>query len=130
MPEDTDWLEGCVPWDGREASLPAGYQGPAGITAVKLIKEWIILDAESEAGFTTKKTADLQKDDVIIGANPNNKSIAIILNNYGNDAFRFTDANGKYFHPKAWFDQYGTNVFALVAIRNKMMELRGGGVHF
>ncbi len=130
MPEEIDWLVDCAPWDGREVSLPSGYQGPAGVTAVKLIKDWVVLDAESESGFTTRKTADLLKDDIIIGANPNNNSIAIILRNYGIDAFRFIDALGMYYHPDDWFNKYKTNPFALIAIRNKMLELKGGGVQF
>ena len=119
-------MEFCNKWDGKEASLPAGYQGPAGVTAVKLIKSWEVLDAESDEGFATKKTAELKKGDVILGANPNNNSIARILQTYGSDAFRFTTATGDSLHPKDWFDKYQTNAFTLIAIRDKMLELKRG----
>lgn len=73
MPEDTNWLPQCVPWDGKKALLPI-----------------------SHAGFITKKNAELIPDDIIIGATHNN-SIDRILWNYGSNAFRFIDVNGNYF---------------------------------
>ncbi len=74
MPENTNWLPQCVTWDGKEASLPI-----------------------SDAGFITKKNAELDPGDVIIGATPNNNSIDWILQNYRSNAFGFTEASGNYF---------------------------------
>ena len=123
MPEDTDWLAGCKRWSGKQESLPIGYNGPLGISAVGLIKSWDVLDAKSDKGFTTKKTDELRKGDVIIRATPNDNSIALILQHHGSDAFAFTDADRNKLNAKEWFDRYHTNPFEIVAIRNKTQEL-------
>jgi len=114
-----DWLEGCVPWDGIEGKLPTGALMPPKVAVLKLIKSWDVLDAETDEGFRTVKSAALQADDAIIGCEPNNNSIRKILSTYGNDAFRFISATGQKLGPEAWAKAYRTNPFAVLAIMRK-----------
>jgi hypothetical protein len=116
---NTDWLEGCVPWDGIEGKLPTGALMPPKVEVLKLIKSWDVLDAETDEGFRTVKSAALQSDDAIIGCEPNLNSIRKILATYGNDAFRFISATGQKLGPEAWAKAYGTNPFAVLAIMRK-----------
>jgi hypothetical protein len=125
---ETNWLDGCVPWDGIEGKLPTGALMPPKVDVMKLIKSWDVLDAESVEGFRTVKTVALQPDDIIIGCEPNNKSIELILKTYGPDAFRFINAVGQKLGPEAWAKSMGTNPFAVLAISRK--NKGDGGVHF
>ena len=122
MPEN-DWLDECVPWDGKEAALPAGANMPPKVDVLKLIKSWKVLDGESEEGFIEKRRAEIQPEDVLIGAVPNNKSIKIILKTYGPQAFEFISANGKKMGPAQWAQAYGTNPFEVLAV----VRMNAGG---
>jgi hypothetical protein len=112
-------LNGCVAWNGIEAKLPTGALMPPAVNVLKLIKSWDVLDAESDEGFRTVKTADLKEGDAIIGCKANNNSIARIILTYGADAFRFTAAAGQAFGIKQWIATFGTNPFEVLAIMRK-----------
>lgn len=122
MPEN-DWLEDCVPWDGREAALPTGALMPPKVDVLKLIFSWKILDGELEAGYVEKKRAEIQPEDVLIGAVPNKNSIRIILKTYGPQAFEFITAGGAKMGPEEWAKTYGTNPFEVLAV----VRMNAGG---
>lgn len=118
-----DWLDGCIPWDGKEADLPAGANMPPKVDVLKLIKRWKVLDGESDEGFIEKKRSEIQPEDVLIGATPNNNSIRIILKTYGSRAFEFITANGKKMGPEEWAKSFGTNPFEVLAV----VRMNAGG---
>jgi hypothetical protein len=125
-----DWNE-CIPFEGKEKELPTGANMPPAINVLKLIKSWTILDAESDGGAKTGlKAADLKPGDVIIGAEPNLKSLDRIVGTYGSSAFEFEDVNGKKLGIQGWIDEHKTNPFEVLAIMRKLRELQGPGVHF
>ena len=96
---------------------------PPKVDVLKLIKSWKVLDGESEEGFIEKRRAEIQPEDVLIGAVPNNKSIKIILKTYGPQAFEFISANGKKMGPAQWAQAYGTNPFEVLAV----VRMNAGG---
>lgn len=116
IPEEPDWLDACIPWDGIEEKLPIGYKAPPGVDVLKLIKSWKILDAETEEGVREVYARNLKPGDCVIGAVANNNSIKAIMRTYGPDAFRFTDAHGEEHTAREWAAIAGTNPFELLAI--------------
>jgi len=114
---EKDWLEGCVPWNGKEKYLPTGALLPTKVNVLRLVKSWDVLRGdEVKRGV---KTAAIQADDIIVSATPNNAAIRAVLNTYGEDQFLFTDANGRQLKPKAWVRKYKTNPFVVLAIMRK-----------
>ena len=112
--ENKDWLEGCVPWDGKEKYLPAGALLPPKVRVERLMKSWDVLRGdEIKKGL---KLAAIRPDDIIIGATPNNAAIRAILATWGENQFLFTDAYGRQLKPKAWARKYKTNPFVVLAI--------------
>jgi len=122
-----EWLE-CLPWDGSEKTLPLGgkLQVP-GLTPERLVKRWEVLDAEAEDGSRFVKAADLQKDDIIIGAEMNKSSLGRLAASYGPNFVQIKEADGKLISWEAWREKYGTDGLALWAIRNKRI---GGNASF
>lgn len=117
---EKEWLE-CVPWDGLEASLPVGGQLQVpGMTPEKLVKRWEVLDAEAEEGTRFVKAAELKKEDIIIGAEMNKKSLERIANTYGPKFVMLKRASGGALITwQQWYDEFKTDGLALWAIRNK-----------
>lgn len=121
-------LNGCVAWNGIEAKLPTGALMPPAVKVMALIKSWDVLDAESDEGFRTVKSAEIKPGEAIIGCTANNNSIARIIKTYGMDAFRFTAAGGQAFGVQQWIATFGTNPFEVLAIMRK--NKGDGGVSF
>ena len=114
-----EWLE-CIPWDGMEKSLPLGGKLKVpGLTPEKLVRAWVILDAEAEEGFRQIKTADLKPDDIIIGAEMSKPALARLAASYGPDFVQIKEANGVLLSWQEWQEKYGTDGLALWAVRNK-----------
>lgn len=114
------WLEGCVPWNGKEKYLPTGALLPPKVNVLRLIKSWDVLRGdEVKKGI---KTAAIQADDIIVSATPNNAAIKAMMMTYGEDQFLFTDAYGRQLKPRAWVRKYKTNPFVVRAI---MLMSRG-----
>ena len=112
--ENKDWLEGCVPWDGKEKYLPTGALTPPKVRIERLMKSWDVLrDGDVKKGL---KLAAIRPDDIIIGATPNNAAIRAILATWGENQFLFTDYAGRKYKPKAWVRKYKTNPFVVLAI--------------
>jgi hypothetical protein len=130
MADETNWLEMCVPWDGKEQHLPRGANTPNGVSITALMKSWDVMDAEADSGFKTVKTADLQPGMVIVGATPNNNSILKIIQTYGSSAFQFENATGQKCTPEKWVEMEKTNPFTLLAVMRMMVKLNGKGVRF
>ena len=119
---EKDWLEGCVPWDGKEKYLPAGALTPPKVRIEKLMTSWDVLrDGDVKTGI---KLSAIKPDDIIIGATPNNDAIRAILATWGENQFLFTDAYGRQLKPKAWARKYKTNPFVVLAIM-RMSRSRG-----
>jgi len=116
--EVKDWLDGCVPWDGKEEFLPLGALMPPKVNVLRLIKSWEALRADGNV-VSGLKTADLLPDDIITGAEPNNAAIRAIMRTYDKDAFWFKDAYGKKYRPEQWAKKYHTNPFTVLAIMRK-----------
>lgn len=116
IPDEPDWLDACIPWDGIEEKLPTGYQGPPGVDIIKLIRSWKILDAETDEGIREVFARHLKPGDIVIGAKANKNSIREIMRTYGPDAFRFVDAHGEQHNATEWAAIAGTNPFELLAI--------------
>ena len=111
---EKDWLEGCVPWDGKEKYLPTGALLPPKVRVERLIKTWDVLrDGDIKKGL---KLAAIKPEDIIIGATPNNVAIRALLATWGENQFVFSDAYGKQYKPKAWVRKYKTNPFVVLAI--------------
>ncbi len=119
-----NWLE-CLPWNGQEASLPAGGNVQVkGLSFTKLIYRVEVLDAESEEGSRFVKVSEVTPDDVIIGAKLNENSIKRIEANYGKDWIRIANPNGGgQMSREAWKERFGTDGLQLLAVR----ELRKPG---
>ena len=114
-----EWLE-CVPWDGMEKSLPLGGKLKVpGLTPEKLVRAWVVLDAEAEEGCRQVKTADLKPDDIIIGAEMSKPALARLAASYGPDFVQIKEANGVLLSWQEWQAKYGTDGLALWAIRDK-----------
>jgi len=112
--ENKDWLEGCVPWDGKEQYLPTGALTPPKVRIEKLMTSWDVLrDGDVKTGI---KLSAIKPDDIIIGATPNNDAIRAILATWGENQFLFTDYAGRKYKPKAWVRKYKTNPFTVLAI--------------
>ena len=114
-----NWLE-CLPWDGQEASLPAGGNVTVpGLQFRKLVYRVEVLDAEVEEGSRFIPQSELSPDDVIIGAKLNENSIKRIEANYGPDWIRIADPNGgRQVNRMQWREKHGTDGLALLAIRD------------
>jgi hypothetical protein len=116
---ETEWLE-CVPWDGMEASLPAGGKLKGPFWAYELVYRWEVGDAESEEGFREVKpsemTVDLKKK--VIGAKMNETLIKKIEGTYGPNYLELKPADGEgTLSRQAWRDRFGTDGLVLLAIR-------------
>lgn len=120
--EAKDWLEGCVPWDGKEKYLPTGALLPPKVRVERLMKSWDVLrDGDIRKGL---KLAAIKPDDIITGATPNNAAIKAIMATWGENQFLFTDAYGRQLKPKAWVRKYGTNPFVLLAIMRISRQMK------
>ena len=116
-----EWLE-CIPWDGMEKSLPLGGKLKVpGLTPEKLVRAWVVLDAEAEEGFRQVKTADLKPDDIIIGAEMSKPALARLAASYGPDFVQIKEANGVLLSWQEWQAKYGTDGLALWAIRDRRL---------
>jgi hypothetical protein len=120
----------CIPWTGFEKDLPAGGILPAGIMITDLVRWYIILDAQSDEGFKLVKPDEVTKNMKLINAVINEGSIRALG---GSDSRRIliTDPDGgKKLTRMQWYNAHcHSDGLALWAIRNKRMELFGGGVH-
>ena len=127
-----EWLSGICTYDGPEAELPlGGHSKIPGWYPEKVARSWIVMDAESEEGIREKKTAELSKDDIIVGVNLNPRTLAAILRTYGPKFYLIQSANGgPWLTPDQWREAHGTNGLGLVALRNMRRKISGGGIHF
>jgi hypothetical protein len=132
MPEEENWLKGLCYYSGPASDLPlGGYTKLSFWRPENAVKVWIVLDAESEKGFVEKKTSELKKEDIIMGCTMNAASIEKIVEMFGRDFYQIRDANGgPLMTLDQWQEKYHSNGLGLVAIRNIIYKLRGGGVHF
>ena len=66
-----------------------------------------------------------------MGLTMNVKSLEKIVEFYGRDFYQIRDANGgPLMTLDQWQGKYNSNGLGLVAIRNQLLKLHGGGVHF
>ena len=121
-----NWLDGLCEYTGPGHDLPTGgYCKIPNWSPEKIVAAWMTADG------TEKKTSELTKDDIIIGATFNQKALEAIVSTYGKDFFQLREANGgPMLTLDQWQTKYGSNGLGLVAIRNMRMKLVGPGVHF
>lgn len=117
---DVNWLE-CLPWDGSEASLPAG--GIMTIPLLKpedLVKSCVVIDAECEDGMqTVSATTALQLGRTIVNVILNEKLIAEIERRYGKRfALMIDPKTQEKLTRREWHQRHGTDGLALWALRN------------
>lgn len=132
MPDEGNWLKGLCRYDGPASELPlGGYTKISNWKPELLVRTWTVLDVDSEEGYVEKKTSELKKTDIIIGLTMNVKSLEKIVEIYGKDFYQIRDANGgPLMTLDKWQAKYNSNGLGLVAIRNQLYKLHGGGVHF
>lgn len=125
-PAGENWLDGLCEYTGPGHDLPTGgYSKIPNWGPEKIVATWMIADGSE------KKTSELTKDDIIIGATFNQKPLAAIVATYGKDFYQIREANGgPMLTLDQWQIKYGTNGLGLVAIRNMRTKLVGPGVHF
>ncbi len=132
MPNEENWLQGYCHYDGPASDLPlGGYTKIPNWRPELLVRSWTVLDVDSEEGYIDKKTSELKKTDIIMGLTMNVKSLEKIVEFYGRDFYQIRDANGgPLMTLDQWQNKYHSNGLGLVAIRNQLFKLHGGGVHF
>lgn len=141
--ENDDWLKtgfSVCDFLGPEVKLPAGgYYKVKDLMPEDLAYRWFVNDAESEEGWYTVKKAQLTKSMDIVGVALNPKSVAKVVEQYGEDFVMISDAGtGNLMMPSAWDAKYAPQWdakkagyplgLALVALRNMRLALGGTGV--
>jgi hypothetical protein len=130
--EGDDWLtgDGICDYSGPGADLPTGgYCKIPNWFPEKIAKSWTVIDSLSDEGdIAEKKTKDLVKGDVIIGATLNQKTLTAIVGTYGRDFYKIKTANGVEMTLDQWQAKYQSNGLGLVAIRNMRRKIGGGGI--
>ncbi len=124
-------LDGLCDYVGPADDLPVGgyckipFWDPS-----KAAFRWKVQDAEEEVGWKLVKASELTAESMIIGVVMNQNTIAEIVAQYGENFIQIRDANGGPFMiPKDWKAKFGTDGVALLALRNKRLELQGPGVN-
>ena len=125
-PTGENWLDGLCEYTGPGHDLPlGGFSKIPNWAPEKIVANWMTADGSE------KKTEELAKDDIIIGATFNQKALEAIVSTYGKDFYQIREANGgPLMTLDQWQIKYQTNGLGLVAIRNMRMKLQGSGVHF
>jgi hypothetical protein len=123
--DEEAWL-GCLPWDGTEKSLPAGsITVVPNFRAVDLVRRWEILDAEEDEGFREVRSSEIKPDDIIIGAQINENTVARLAGTYGKAFLAGSPAGmpGVRLDRGQWKERFGTDLFELEALKQKRMGL-------
>jgi len=142
-PVNEDWLRtgfDVCEFVGPEVRLPAGgYYKVKDLMPEDLAYRWFVNDAESEEGWFICKRAELTKNMDIVGVALNPKSVARVMEQYGEDFVMITDAaSGNLLSTAAWDAKYAPHWdakkagyplgLALIALRNVRLALGGTGV--
>lgn len=136
MPDvEEDWLP-CLPWDGREKSLPRGGQMAGGLVPEYLIYRVEIIDPESDSGFKEIRLSELLPDmkDKIVGIKFNEGSYKKLQATYGDAFLQIEQADGPNLTREAWREKYQTDGMGLWAIRRirypiDPVTVGYGGIH-
>lgn len=129
-----DWNE-CLKFDGDEKSLPVGIKTKIlGFRAIDLVRRWEVLDPEEDDGYRVVKRSEISSNDIVIGAQINEKSVDRIRGTYGPRYATFKSLEyNEYMSREEWEistrkdpDRLGMDVLELEALR----ELRQGNVPY
>ena len=129
-----DWNE-CLKFDGDEKSLPVGIKTMVhGFRAIDLVRRWEVLDPEEDEGYRVVKRSEIGSNDIVIGAQINEKSVDRIRGTYGPRYATFKSLEyNEYMSREEWEiftrkdpDKFGMDVLELEALR----ELRQGNVPY
>jgi len=126
-PAEESWLE-CVPWDGKEKSLPLGALFPAGFMASSFVKRVVIADAESEEGVKEISPKEFDRKTMsLVDVVLNEKLIARIVEGRGGEGqFLFKPAGGgKPLTRTQWRDRMMTDAWKLQAIKELLIGTAG-----
>lgn len=130
----TDFLE-CIPFDGDERKLPVGIKTMVpGFRAIDLVRRWEVLDPEEDNGYRVVKRSEIGPNDIVIGAQINEKSVDRLKRTYGDRYATFKNLeHNTYFSREEWEiatrknpDGVGMDVLELEALR----ELRHGNIPY
>jgi hypothetical protein len=124
-----NWLP-CLEWTGNEKELPlGGWIAIPGMKVSKFVYRWKVADAEEEQGYVLKKSSEIKKDDILIGAVINNKLYEQVIGGYGPNSIRITLPNTTIqVNRMQWRDRFGTDGLELWALRVKRQEFNPGGI--
>jgi hypothetical protein len=111
-----EWLD-CLPWDGMEKSIPAGYRSP--VPRLN-IRDFVVKPSIKRLG------------DAVIGFDIEESVFDDLVKIYGRGAIMFAEADGgRYLSRWGWKEKYGTDALRikLMAILNRpsaeMMDVGG-----
>jgi hypothetical protein len=122
-PAEENWLE-CIPWDGKEASLPLGALFPVGFMASSFVKRIVVADAESEEGVKEISPKEFDRKTMsVVDVVLNEKLIARTVEGRGGEGqFLFKPAGGgKPVTRIQWRDQMKTDAWKLQAIKELLI---------
>ena len=129
-----DWNE-CLKFDGDEKSLPVGIKTKIpGFRAIDLVKRWEVNDPEEDEGYRVVKRSEIGPNDIVIGAQINEKSVDRIKRTYKDRYATFKNLEyNEYLTREEWEiatrpspEVPGSDVLVLEALR----ELRQGNVPY
>ena len=129
-----EWLE-CLKFDGDEKSLPVGIKTKVpGFRAIDLVRRWEVNDPEEDEGYRVVKGSEIGPNDIVIGAQINEKSVDRIKRTYKDRYATFKNLEyNEYLTREEWEiatrpspDVPGSDVLVLEALR----ELRQGNVPY
>lgn len=129
-----EWLD-CLPFTGEERLLPVGIKTMVpGFRAIDLVRRWEVLDPEEDEGYRVVKRSEIGPNDIVIGAQINEKSVDRIRSTYGPRYATFKSLEyNEYMSREEWEistrkdpDRLGMDVLELEALR----ELRQGNVPY
>lgn len=120
-----DFLE-CLPFNGDEKLLPVGIKTMVpGFRAIDLVRRWEVLDPEEDEGYRVVKKDEIGPNDIVIGAQINEKLVDRVRGTYGPRFATFKNLQfGEYFSREEWEiatrvnpDKPGMDVLELEALR-------------
>ncbi len=124
-----DPLAGICEYIGPADKLPVGaWSAIPKYGPEKFAYRWLIGDAEEDSGTRLVRNAELKRDMAIIGVIINQRLVDAVTATYGADWIKIREPNGEMMSLADWKAKFNTDGFALVAIRNKRLELQGTGV--
>lgn len=113
-------------YNGIESVLPTGYTCliPDWKPEFAIVKRWKVANPKIDEGSEWKTYEELKRNDFIIAAEINLRTLNAIFETYKRDEFiKLTDANGRRLTCNQWEERYHTDPLGLLALRNIRAEI-------